>query len=228
MKKIFETLKAKWAEYLLEIIVIIIGILGAFGLNNWKESRQERLEEIQVLTELRESLVYDLDQHISNSIPRVRKDIELCQTILDNIQEGINQNDSIDYLFLSRYTSFNPKYIAYKSLENKGIDLIKNDSLKNAIVEIYDYEYPLLKNRIEQNDFARLAGFTRPFLREHFYVNEQNNLVPTDVISLYINPEFKQLIFLFKRTRNNRLRQRIDLVSKTEKVIHQIDLELGE
>jgi len=228
MKKILKTLKNKWAEYLLEILVIVIGILIAFTLNNWNEAKKERLEEIQALTELRESLKYDLEQNSLRSIPLLRNDIELCQRILDNIEGGIYHNDSIDYLFLSRYTSFNPKYIAYKSLENKGIDLIRNDSLKNAIVEIYDFEYPLLKNRIEQNDFARLTGFTRPFLRKHFYVNEQNKLVPIDMISLYKNHEFKQLVFLMKRTRNLRLRQRLRLITNVEKVINQIDHELGE
>ena len=228
MKKILETLQRKWTEYLLEILVIMIGILGAFALNNWQESREEKFEETQVLKELRESLLYDLDQNISRDIPLVRGDIALCQTILNNIEEGIYHIDSINYLFLSRYTTFNPKYIAYKSLENMGIDLIKNDSLKNVIVEIYDFEYPMLKNRIEQNDFARLTGFTRPFIREHFYVNGQNKLAPIDVISLYKNHEFKQLVFFIMSTRNNRLRQRLHLVSMIEKVINQINLELSE
>ena len=53
MKKILETLKRKWAEYLLEIIVIMIGILGAFTLNNWNERRKESKQKVIILTHLK-------------------------------------------------------------------------------------------------------------------------------------------------------------------------------
>jgi hypothetical protein len=46
MKKILETIKRKWTEYLLEIFVIMIGILGAFTLSNWNESNKERIRQI--------------------------------------------------------------------------------------------------------------------------------------------------------------------------------------
>ncbi len=55
MRKILETLKSKWAEYLLEILVITIGILGAFMLNNWNEDRKDRIKEKEILVNLVEN-----------------------------------------------------------------------------------------------------------------------------------------------------------------------------
>jgi len=56
MKKILETLKRKWAEYLLEVFVILIGILSAFSLSNWNESRKNKIEEIKILKMMSQTL----------------------------------------------------------------------------------------------------------------------------------------------------------------------------
>ena len=62
MKKILETLKQKWAEYLLEIIVIMIGILGAFLLNNWNEERKENEALISILKNAKTYIAIEIEK----------------------------------------------------------------------------------------------------------------------------------------------------------------------
>jgi cytochrome c biogenesis protein CcdA len=59
MKKIFQVLKNRWAEYVIEILVIIIGITLSFFFNNLKENRVERKEEIKLLASIHENLATD-------------------------------------------------------------------------------------------------------------------------------------------------------------------------
>ena len=62
MKRILLTLKQKWPEYLLEMIVITAGILGAFALNNWNDQRKSAERRLYVLSRLIEDLRADVKE----------------------------------------------------------------------------------------------------------------------------------------------------------------------
>ena len=62
MKRIFTTLKEKWPEYILEILVITIGILGAYSLNSWNEQRKLRQDERKIISQLIDEYEANLQQ----------------------------------------------------------------------------------------------------------------------------------------------------------------------
>ena len=168
MKKILETLKKKWAEYLLEILVIMIGILGAFALNTWNEARKSRIMEVEIIINIRDALASDLDQ-INNTIEGGRTRITFTQAFLEAAENEVNLNDSLtdNYGLLSANMNFIPLTTPFKFLESKGLDWIKNKDLRFLIVEIYDLIYPQIERRTI-NYKNNLRDYRRPLLRRHF------------------------------------------------------------
>lgn len=97
MKKILETIKLKWAEYLLESIVIILGILSAFALNNWNEELKNRILEIQYLN----GFIDDIGLTITQ-VEHQKEETRLNQIAVANLVKIIETKDSFRDLELSQ------------------------------------------------------------------------------------------------------------------------------
>ena len=73
MKRLLTTLRDKWPEYLLEIIVLVIGIYGAFELDRWNENRRASRAEKEQLINVYEALRTDSAHFLLKPIGRTSK-----------------------------------------------------------------------------------------------------------------------------------------------------------
>jgi hypothetical protein len=137
MKRILETLKRKWPDYLLEVFVITIGILGAFMLSNWNDNRLNRKEEFRILSDLKreflknkQSAELKLSQNIK-STKGVYHLIELNGK--GNLFDDLNLTDSLLAVAMS-WGTFDAQTGVTNEIINAGkISLLRDSDLKNQL-----------------------------------------------------------------------------------------------
>ena len=192
MKKIIETLKQKWAEYLLEMIVITMGILGAYTLNNWNEQRKTRLIEDKFLLELSENLETNINR-LESEILLEQKTISANILIVDHLYNRRPYHDSLDVHFKQAVRAYDIvlSTSVFESIKSKGFEIIQSDVLRKEIIELFDVTYAnLISKTVRLEDqfwpaavlpmvhthFRRVGKFNKPIdyealLNDHTYSN---------------------------------------------------------
>jgi ABC-type uncharacterized transport system fused permease/ATPase subunit len=167
MKKILETLKRKWAEYLLEIIVITVGILGAYALNEWNNRKERLKDEISILGEIQLGLKSDLIDNIQN-VDACEKANNSIKILLDGFEDDILYYDSLNHHFANTIiqTAFITQEGLYNSLMTKGFDLISNKELRNRIIKMYDFDFQNIK--VLENGFFVKNEALNNYSLDHF------------------------------------------------------------
>ncbi len=139
MKKIIETIKHKWADYLLEIIVIMVGILGAFGLNNWNEGQKDKKRENYYLAALKKEFLEnkEVTQH---GIEFHKTQIKNAQLVLAVITEdtALINLEELHFALLQTGWAWSGDFNnnVWSELINTGnVGLISNNPLREAITQ---------------------------------------------------------------------------------------------
>ena len=139
MKKILKTLKEKWAEYILEILVIIIGIIAAFMLNSWHEDRKDHKEETIILTNLMEDLKDDVEG-FNESLKWLsfrKAHVDSILWIIENPKIPVNHPKLVHWLITSGYIlDYTPVFPTYSEIVGSGkLSLIQSMEIKKALAE---------------------------------------------------------------------------------------------
>jgi len=127
-----------------EILLVVIGILIALQINNWNESKKARIYELKILKEIRAALIQDINYSEGLLEDRIKIIDENSQALLKLIQQENIDVEIFNNHFKSMYSGFVFQYNngAYEALKATGIEKISNDTLRNSLVEFYEFQVP--------------------------------------------------------------------------------------
>ena len=147
-----------------EIVLVVAGILIALQVNNWNENQKESIIELQILKNLKQ----DLEENVNRTKNLIRGDSLLIEgnrvllILLKNDQSEFHDSLQIYFGHINRYNAFFPQKMAYETLKSKGLEIIKNDTLRNKIVQLFDENYLANSHMNELKKEIYLS--TTPFL----------------------------------------------------------------
>jgi hypothetical protein len=222
-----------------EIILVVIGILIALQINNWNENSNASKEEIHMLKALKFGLEADLADLKFNE-KRIQSSIASANKIIHHLENDLSYTDSIpDYIGDMMFpVMFVHSTSAFETLKSKGINLIKNDALRDEIISVYDSGYSFfLKNEsdivLDEAERALIELFSSRFEESYVYdFNEPTykpRLTPLNYEALKTDQEFKYFVKSFKNRLNILLNfhyQRL-LLRDVNALITSIDDELN-
>ena len=183
-----------------EILLVMIGILLALQVNNWNNQRIDRKKEEKVLIQLKEEFENNNEQfqRIQRLHGLVFKAVDL---LFEYIEERSIQKIGTDslshalgWVSTTKTATYNPSESALNSLITSGqINIIKNDTLKNALIKwkelISDYQ----EEELHFDDFK--ANHLVPFISQNANVYHKGLTMYGDPnTSLWDSDYFKSLL----------------------------------
>ncbi len=124
-----------------EIVLVVIGILIALQINNWNENQKDIKKEQQIIASLHKEFTQNKTINAA-ALNAVQKSTDACYKLMEvslmgETHENANQIDSLLYWAIE-YNPFIPNNNTYTEILNTGeIELLKNENIKNAILEYY-------------------------------------------------------------------------------------------
>lgn len=140
-----------WKNYGIEFLSIFIAVIAAFALNNWNDNRKNDISENKILMEIANGLEKDLSD-IRHNMYGHEMGMKACGYFSDIFTGKEVNPDSL----MSHYFSLTRDFVCiqnvagYETLKSKGLELVKNDSLRHEIISLYEYDYTVLRKLEEE------------------------------------------------------------------------------
>ena len=238
MIKFFRTIRQnmikenKASKYMLyaigEIVLVVIGILIALSINNWNDNKNLAAKERMLLTEMKSNLETDL----SGLKWDINKNEELLyanQVVLKSLLNGV-YHDSLNFYYgkIKGNTVFVKNTSAFNNLESIGLNIIKNDSLRIQITNLYSMRYEYIRYmeqiRDEKFQFEQII----PLITKYLVSDSETHAHPINPSELANNNEFKEVLKLNCGIRSYITETYKYIEELISNLIYEIELELNK
>lgn len=219
--------KSKFSKYLLyglgEIILVVIGILIALQINNWNEYKKERAKEKEVLEDIMNNLNRNNDL-ILNSLKTIEQIDQSSDIVITTIQNKQPYSDTLDTHFFECTRSggllFPLSSEGYESLKNAGFDIIRSDSLKDRILELFEISYKTIKEKTQWTN-ERGLDFDQ-YVYTLFKGEIANRLTPLNYKQVLNDSRYFSLVIDMKTSRAWYVQDILNYLNKSEELIQII------
>ncbi len=206
-----------------EIFLVMVGILLALQVNNWNEQRKDRLTENELLTVLQEDLLVNMSR-LENDILIEKRSISKAIIIVDHLDAKRPYDPSLDLVF--KEAIFAPDIIiassSYESIKFKGIDIIKGDSLKRGIINLYDVVFTNLIAETVRLENQFWPSSVLPMLHKHFRVRDDGHR-PSNYLALLEDTAFTNMLADRTHFRKLALKLKTEALDKTKVIVMLVD-----
>jgi hypothetical protein len=221
-----------WSRYILyavsEVVLVMIGILLALQVNNWNEARKLQNEETGLLRDLRSDLVKS-NYYIQDSRSYNLYTIGEYEKIYEFLEKDLPYTEDMDNAF-GFIDNWGVPYLAmnaYETLKSKGISLISNENIKDLLVDIYEYDFPILEEH-QKEEWMYHETVKLPMIIRHIEnFDLENDLSrPHDIRQLKSDVGFKLMVSHLINLRYNGSIIYKETYDRVDHLIKMIDREL--
>ena len=188
-KMLTENKFGKYLTYAIgEIILVVIGILIALQINILNQAKKDRVYEVKMLSEIENGLRLDLSnlhEHYETYTTLENTVDHFSKLTKDIVIFDESMQSDLWKLNLGRYLQFNRG--PYDALKSSGIDRVSNDSIRNELINFFDFRLLEFQTQIDhttrryRSNVDLLLSF-----REAPFLDENNdwvvNRIPEDIL----------------------------------------------
>ncbi len=194
----------KYRKFAFEFLSIFIAVISAFALNNWNDNRKDNQAENRILEEITRGLEKDIRDVELNVMGHEfgLKSSKYWRNVIEGKTVSVDSIHDYYFNFLRDFISIQ-NTSGYENLKSRGLELIKNDSLRTSIISLYEYDYKTLKTleeeyyemQFHENFYKEINNFIAP----NFQFDEKGNIVGIEQpISIAKEDKNKLLSYLWK------------------------------